>query len=182
MLVAVASRNPVKIKAVELAFSSAFTGDVSVRSVETPPGLNPQPLSLDDTVGGAEARASWACGSAPGAAYCVGIESGLMRIGAEWYAITVAAVRSGDGRSSLGIGPAYQLPRRVSELVMSEGLELEGAMERLYGRRGLGEQEGAVGMFSRGLSSRLELCLQAVKMALLPFISPGDYGRRRLAM
>ncbi|PMP93843.1 MAG: hypothetical protein C0167_04605, partial [Nitrososphaera sp.] len=70
----------------------------------------------------------------------------------------------------------YPLPRRIAEAILSEGLELEEAMDRLYGTRNLGEREGAVGIFSRGMSSRLELCAHAVKMALLPFMSPDDYS------
>ena len=175
MLVAVASKNPVKVEATELVFSSAFS-DVSVRSTGTPSGLMSQPMSLDDTVRGAETRAAQACDEVPDAAYCVGLESGIMRVGDAWYAITVAIVRARDGRSSMGLGPAYPLPRRVAEIILSEGLELEEAMYRLYGARDLGEREGAVGIFSRGMSSRLELCAYAVRMALLPFISPNDYG------
>ncbi|BBE42944.1 inosine/xanthosine triphosphatase [Conexivisphaera calida] len=175
MLVAVASKNPVKVEAAELVFSSAF-GDVSIRSSGAPPGLAPQPMSLDDTVRGAVARAAWACDEISDAAYCVGLESGIMKIDEVWYAITVAVVRARDGRSSMGLGPAYPLPRRIAEIILSEGLELEEAMDRLYSTRNLGEREGAVGIFSRGMSSRLELCAQAVKMALLPFMSPDDYS------
>ncbi len=169
MIVAVASRNPVKVAAASSVFSSAF-GDVSVRAIDPPPGLNPQPVTLESTVEGAEARSAWACASDREAAYCVGIESGFMELRGLWYAATVASIRDRSGRSSTGLGPAYPVPPRISRLVVSGGLEMEEAMERLYG-----EREGAVGLLSKGLSSRMELCAEAVKMALLPFLSPSDY-------
>jgi inosine/xanthosine triphosphatase len=180
VLVAVASLNPVKLEAARSAFSAAF-GEVEVAGSEPPPGLAPQPMSMREILLGSSARASWACASVPGADYCVGIESGAVELEGEWYAATAATVRSRSGRQATGFGPAYPIPRRISSLMISEGLEMEEAMERLYGVPDLGRREGAVGLLSRGASSRLELCAEAVKMALLPFISPGDY-RRRLAM
>lgn len=174
MLIVVASRNPVKVDAVRSAFSATFDG-VTVESLSPPPGLRPQPMSLEETMDGAIARVAWACAGLPGADYCVGIESGVMELDDIWYAATVAAIRSGDGRSAIGIGPAYPLPGRISSLMLSEGIELEEAMDRLYGIADLGEREGAIGLLSKGMSSRLELCTEAVKMALPPFISSGDY-------
>ncbi|MGC9117257.1 MAG: DUF84 family protein, partial [Conexivisphaera sp.] len=106
LIVAVASFNPVKVEAARAVFSNAF-GDVRVLPSSPPPGLEPQPLSMAGILRGASARASSACASVPGADYCVGIESGMLELEGNWYAATAATIRSRDGRSSTGLGPAY---------------------------------------------------------------------------
>lgn len=160
MIVHVATRNPVKVRAVKAAFGRR----AKVTSVNADGGAPPQPISLGQIVRGATMRAKRALGAK--AAFGVGIEAGLFRLGGVWYNAVVAAVTDGK-RTSLGGGPFFPLPDRLANAIVGGDEEL--------GSRFAGRGGGAIAAVTRGAVTREEATRLAVVMALAPWTARGLY-------
>ena len=108
MNVYVATRNPVKLRAVRDAFTAWFRETrVDVRAVDPAPRLPEQPLG-EEVGRGAIARAKAAIESSD-AEWGVGIEAGLIQLpGSErWLSVQVCAIVDREGRIALGLGTGY---------------------------------------------------------------------------
>ena len=112
MRVAIGSRNPVKVSAVEEVFSKVF-GSVEVASVEVDPGVPAQPFGLE-TLRGAENRARRALGVS-GADYGVGIEGGLLELGGRWYNLGFIVIIDSSGFMGTGTSGWFELPPNFLE-------------------------------------------------------------------
>lgn len=180
MLLAVGTSNPVKVQAVEAAFSKFFV--ISVVMKEVPSGVAPQPVGAAATIAGATNRARAALASEPRAAFGIGIEAGLLEVP---YTISgfmdqqFAAIIDRDGFMTLGGGPAFEYPKCIVDRVFTEKIEVGEAMERLTGIHSLGKKQGAIGFFSKGALDRARLTEQAVLMALIPRLNRGLYLAER---
>jgi inosine/xanthosine triphosphatase len=166
VIVAVASRNPNKLRAVERAYR-AFGVRAEVVPVDRPPGLPRQPVGTDVIIKCAESRAREALKAARAAEHGVGIEAGVACIGGYCIDVTVAAIADVSGRVTLGMGPAFQVPDALLGDVM-RGVELGAIAERFYRRGAIGRREGLVGVLTRRRVTRLDLNTAAVIMALAP--------------
>jgi inosine/xanthosine triphosphatase len=165
MRVAVGSRNPVKVAAVEtiLEESGATVTPVSVDS-----GVAEQPTSVAETLAGARNRARRALASA-GGDVGVGIEGGVARFDDVdgLFLIMWAAATDGD-RLECGSGPSLRLPETVADRI-DAGEELGPVMDDLLGTDGIAENEGAAGALTGGLTDRQRALEQAVACAVGPF-------------
>lgn len=166
VLVAVASGNPNKLRAVETAYR--MVGILArVLSSPKPRGIPPQPLGAENVVGGAVARAKYALEAVGGAEHGVGIEAGVFTIGEAHLDVTVAAIVDKSGGVTIGIGPGFQIPRVMLTDIL-KGVELGVLAERYFGRPAVGYREGIIGVLTRGKVTRFQLNLAAVLMALVP--------------
>jgi len=173
MIVAVGSKNPVKIRAVQRVFQRVF-GDVEVRGVDVSSGVPPQPFGFDETVRGAINRAKRAYSG--DFDFSVGIEAGLIPAPLTltgYFDIQVTAVYDGE-HLSLGAGPGFEYPPRVIEETL-KGREAGDVMEEFTRIPSIGEKSGAIGYLSKGLMDRTELTEISVLMALIPFMNVEDY-------
>lgn len=166
MLVAVASRNPNKLRAVEMAYK-AFGIPVDVIAVEKPADLPPQPIGADAVASGAIARARRALEAVEGAEHGVGIEAGVVELAGLHLDVTIAAIADRSGRVTLGVGPGFQVPDAFLGEVL-RGVELGALAERAFGRPSIGYREGLIGALTRGRIARVDLNFAAVAMALVP--------------
>ncbi len=175
--VIVASRNPVKVGAVEGAFRRMVPGGVAeVAGVSVDSSVSDQPLSDLETMRGAEARAEAAEALRPEADYWVGIEGGIESRSESSGMMAFAWVVV---RSSFGIGRArtgtFFLPDEVARLVRN-GMELGEADDIVFARSNSKQEEGAVGLLTRGVIDRRALYEHAVVLALAPLKNPLLYG------
>lgn len=176
MRVAVGSSNPVKVKAVERAFSRFFSAQVIM--VPVPSGVSPQPVGLEETVSGAVSRARNALAAAEGAELGVGIEAGLIPVPGTisgYLDQQFAAIVDRKGRVTLGGGSSFEYPKAIVSRVLGEGIEVGTAMDQLTGVHELGQKQGAIGYFSKGHLDRTALSEQAILMALLPRVNQEIY-------
>ena len=154
MIVRVGSVSPMKLKAARKAFARFF-GKVKVVGVDVPSGVSPQPLSFGECVRGARHRAREAFREG---GYAVGIEAGSFRVaGASQrpFQITMACVFDGT-RDALGSGPFFELPESLVKKVLRS-------------------DQGSVALVTRGKVTREEVTVDAIVMALAPFVSAKLY-------
>lgn len=166
--VAVATGNRMKVIAVQKAFT--YYCDVSkVYMVRAPDWLPRQPRG-SEVFAGALARAMAALSS--GADFGVGVEAGPLEFYTTtgWLEVQVAVIAGPGKRVSVGVSQGFELPPGIAEKVALEGIELAEAVgEKRPGD--LGEGVGYIGVLTRGYVTRSDLTLQAVLMALTPWIS-----------
>ena len=166
--VAVATGNRMKVVAVEKAFS-LYCNVSRVYRVDAPRGLPRQPRGVE-VVAGALARAL--AGLSSGADFGVGVEAGPVEFYTTtgWLEVQVAVIAGPGERVSVGVSQGFELPPGVAERVALEGVELAEAVGGI--RPGdLGEGVGYIGVLTRGHVTRSDLTMQAVIMALTPWVS-----------
>ncbi|MBU1049350.1 DUF84 family protein, partial [Candidatus Bipolaricaulota bacterium] len=153
MRIAMATDNPVKIDAAQQAFAEVFNGEpIDLLKLDLDLGLPDQPIG-DAIALGAMARAA-AAQKHTEAELGIGIEAGLMQIPGtqRWLSVQVCAIVDGNGRSSMGMGPGYELPADILAAVQA-GESLRDAFERLLGQDDP-HRLGAVYFLSHGLIDR----------------------------
>ncbi|MFN7105341.1 MAG: DUF84 family protein [Pyrobaculum sp.] len=165
MLVAVTSRNPNKVRAVEMAYR-LFGIPARVITVDKPAALPRQPVGFSQVVAGAVARARHAVATA-GVEHGVGIEAGAVAIDEMYLDVTIAAIVDRWGEVTLGVGPGFKIPTTFIHDVL-KGVELGVEAEERLKTPAVGYREGLVGVLTRGKVTRLDLNLVAVAMALIP--------------
>lgn len=172
----VGSKNPVKLKAAEKAFSTLFPKfTVSVEGVSVPSGVAAQPMSDHETKAGAIERVKGVRKLHPEADFWVGLEGGIERLdGRLWcfaWAIVGSSDQIGEGRSA-----AFPLPNEISKLV-EQGHELGTADDMLFGRVNSKQQDGTVGILTHGALTRLDYYVQPLMLALIPALNRElDFG------
>lgn len=166
--VIIASKNPVKIKAVQKAFDKMMSvGDVEFVGTSVDSGVGDQPMSDEETLLGATNRARNAQLAMPEADYWVGIEGGIQEQGDQMMAfawiVLLSEVQKGQARTG-----AFFLPPEVSRLVKA-GKELGEADDIVFGHSNSKQQGGAIGLLTNNVMDRTSLYVDAVMMALIPF-------------
>ncbi|MBE43925.1 MAG: inosine/xanthosine triphosphatase [Thaumarchaeota archaeon] len=171
MLVATGTSNMIKVEAVKIAFKH-FYRDVRVMNVNTD-NLPLQPITLNGTVNGAIKRASTAIQKINDADFGVGIEAGLMEIPdiKTYLNVQFAVIIDRDEKITIGSSSGFQLPNEVSKIVLIERMEVDKAVEFLYGISDIGEKRGIIDLMTKGAISRKELITNALIMAIAPRIS-----------
>lgn len=175
--VAVGSRNPAKIEAVQKIFSKLYEDmPLEVNGVETPSGVPAQPFG-EETIEGAVNRAKSAL-EKTNADIGVGVEAGLFKFPytlTGYLDIQWCAIIDREGRLTVGCNSGFEQPPEVIEHVLKEKREIGEVMEKLTGINRLGNGVGAVGVLSKGKLTRKELTEQAVLMAMIPRLNEKIY-------
>lgn len=171
MRVAVGSSNRIKIEATKEAFEH-FYKDIVVISVGME-NLQAQPITLHGTVNGAVTRAKKAIEKIKDADLGVGIEAGLMEVPDvnTYLNVQFAAIIDRNNKLTIGSSPGFQLPEEVAKMVLIERMEVDKAVEFLFGIKDIGEKRGIIDLMTKGAVSRKELIRNALIMAIAPRIS-----------
>ena len=172
--VAIGSVNKSKVRGVKRAWE--LMGPASFVAARVPAPYA-QPLSWTETLEGALARAEKALEMVSDADYGVGVEAGLvpLPVPSGYVDVQAAVVLDKRGRVSVGLSSGFEIPYVFLPKVAS-GLELGVVAESWWGRP-LGEEEGVIGVLTKGMVTREDLTFQAVVMALVPWVNPSLYGR-----
>jgi len=174
MKVAVGSKNPVKIKAVEEAFKEFFKG-VEVISVEVESGTRNQPFN-EEIKKGAENRAKNAL-KATDADFGVGTESGIIEKFDAYYINIYTAICSRNLEIHGAWSGTVECPPDILE-ELKNGRELGEVADNLTGRHNIKQQEGLVGIWTRGKIPREHFIKESVMYALIPFLNEKYYKKR----
>jgi inosine/xanthosine triphosphatase len=177
MLIAVGSRNPVKVAATRVGFGDSL-GPVDVAGVDAASGVAAQPMGDDETILGAVNRARAALDALSGAGLGVGLEGGVVLIGGALYCCAWCAIVDRDGRIGLASTGRCELPPPVADLIRA-GMELGDADDLIFGRANSKHAEGAVGLLTRGRIDRASFYAPAVTMALARFLNSEVFESKR---
>jgi inosine/xanthosine triphosphatase len=168
MLITVGSKNPNKVQAVKEAFSLFQRFETAeFESFASESGVPDQPLGLDEILTGAKQRAVHAFSRCR---LSVGLESGLIPVPQSqngYMNVSACAIYDGSTHYT-GLGPAFELPHAVVDLVIGKKLELDEAIFRsgLSTNPRIGYSEGIIGMLTDGVVTRKDYMVPAVTMAL----------------
>jgi len=177
MKIHVASKNPVKVKAVEETLVDyPLFRDAKVIGVESSSGVSEQPKSLEETVQGAVNRAIECL---KGSSYGFGIESGLMEVPhTKTGKMDFCACAIYDGAQiHLGLSNAFEFPPAVTKMIHEQGIDANEALYRcgITTDRKVGSSEGAISILTKGRLTRKEYTKQAIQMALIHLENKGLY-------
>lgn len=176
MIIHVGSQNQVKIEAVkEVLATYDFLLKAEVISVNVDSGVAAQPLTLEETVSGAQMRA---VRSFPGSNLSVGLESGAHQILNGKYVELTACVIYNGKKVHVGYSSAFEIPPPMVRL-LQEGLNLEEASVQvgLTSNPHIGQAQGLIGILSHGRLTRKEYTKQAIITALFALQNPQLYTK-----
>jgi inosine/xanthosine triphosphatase len=169
MRVIVASKNPVKIRAVKEGFERMFPNIKAVfEGISVPSEVPDQPMGNKETFDGAHNRAKNAKSAIPDADYWVGLEGGLIAHSASemevmaWI-VVLDKIKMGKSRTA-----SLDLPQATIELI-NKGLELGHADEIVHNVENSKQNMGTTGLLTNNTVSRLEYYIQSVIFVLIPF-------------
>lgn len=173
MLVAIGSRNPAKINAVRSSFSMAFPKARYV-VIDAPSGVSDMPMSAEEVRLGALNRAKSSLSMAKRAQYGVGIEGGVERTVDGLMVCGYVCIVHKSGRTGIGGGTSVLLPKSIASEVV-KGRELGHVIDDLTGRSNVKQKEGAIGILTKGITSRKEIFRISTACALAPFLNKRLY-------
>lgn len=187
IVVAVGSTNKVKIAAAREGFFQAFrtVSGFTFKGVSAPSQVADQPMDEETTRRGAANRCLAAARLVPEATYSVGLEGGCSEETVEYPGGKVvkelvcfaymAVWHRPSGRWGYSRTASFALPPAVAALVRS-GVELGVADDMIFKREGSKEQDGAVGLLTKGVITRTTYYSHALVLALIPFVQPEHYS------
>ncbi len=170
---AIGSENPVKLSGAKAAFSRAFgRSRITLLHTKISGHAPEQPIGAAQTMGGAQARAVAAYKKfVPRCDYGVGLESGLIPFGDDFFDIQFCCLFDGSG-FSWGCSMGFPLPNKIMREVVLHSSPMGEAVSKLSGIKSIGRKGGAIHFLSRGLLHRREMVEQAALCALVERRSP----------
>ena len=167
--VIIASKNPVKVNATQKAFEQVFPNEkFEFIGIQVPSFVSDQPMSDEETLEGAINRAENAKLARKDAYFWVGIEGGIETDGvamdAFGWMIILSKKRVGQARSC-----TFPLPPYVAKAV-NAGQELGHVNDAFFKMHNSKQGGGAVGSLTNNLVTRMDLYVQPLILALIPFL------------
>ncbi len=169
MKVGIATKNPSKIRAVEEMFKLVYS-DVQVFPKDADSGVPPQPKD-EQILQGAINRARAAL---EGNDFGVGIEAGVYEIQGKLCNTAYCVIMNRTGKYSIGSQPIFELPEIFRKEILS-GKEFGAVADEYFKTKNIKHEGGAIKHLSNNLTSRDDLLKDAVKCALVPWISKDVY-------
>jgi len=148
--IAIGTKNPTKVKAVNDAFASFIEAEFI--STNVPSNVSAQPLTDLETLTGAINRAKNAL-EAERADLGVGLEGGLIKTDFGYFLCNWGAIYVKDQQPIIAGGARIVVPDEIGELVFS-GRELGDVMDIYARKKNVRHNEGAIGIFTNGIVDR----------------------------
>jgi inosine/xanthosine triphosphatase len=176
VLVAIGSRNPLKLKTTELAFTR-FRPNIKwvFQGSDVSSEVSSQPMSDDEALVGARNRACQAM-DALNSDFGVGLEGGLQRIGGDWFNSGWVVVKHRTGAEGIGTTLRIMVPDYIMTYIHM-GHELGTACDLVFRKSNSKQTQGYFGVMTNGLITRTSVFSDAIVAALSVFIHPGSVGK-----
>ncbi len=172
--VIIASQNPVKIKATQMAFQRMFpTQKFEFQGIAVSSNVSDQPFSNQETFQGAWNRVQQIAREIKTADFYVGIEGGLEVVNNELEIFAWMLIKSGKkyGKSRTS---TFFLPPKIAKFV-KQGKELGEADDLVFKTRNSKQKNGAIGILTADIITRTKYYTEALILALIPFKNPDLY-------
>ena len=170
MKILVGSKNPVKLNAVEEAFSLYFDS-LEIVGLSVNSDVPDQPIN-EETYVGAENRANHLrqinIKQSLNAEYFVGIEGGIQQTYNKWFAFGCMCIINKSGKISFGTSAHFELPEVVIKQLLDRK-ELGHVMDDIMKQENTKQRGGAISFFTNGKMNRKELYIPGLISALIPF-------------
>ncbi|MFX0168508.1 MAG: inosine/xanthosine triphosphatase [Candidatus Hodarchaeota archaeon] len=178
MQIVVGTQNPVKLTATKQAFTKYYR-DVEIHPVSVTSGVNPFPMTQQETLIGALNRAQAASKAFPTAKFAVGIESGVYTLS---ECILVQAFAAVKQNAIIGVGASvgFEVSKDLIALLDPTSDLSKSTINSLLGRKHLFENEGLVGVLTQNRLNRTEILRDAVICALPRFLTPQHFSQSHL--
>ncbi|MBS4175980.1 DUF84 family protein [Lederbergia citrea] len=163
MKIAVGSKNPVKIKAVEYTLQEARIQG-SFMSIDAPSNVSEMPFSDEETMQGAINRAEY-CLKHMEADVAIGLEGGVMETPFGLFLCNWGALAENGKTTLLAGGARIKLPDEIA-VNLRAGEELGPLMDIYSRRENVRSKEGAIGIFTNGMVNRDELFIHIMKLLI----------------
>lgn len=169
MKIKIASKNPIKISALEEMIKDyPHLSGAELSAYEVSSGVSDQPKSLDETIKGAMNRSRTVFEDCD---FSFGIESGLMAVPhtkTGYMDVCVCVIYDGK-EYHLGLSSAWEAPKKVAEYMFNEGMDMNQAALKagLTQNPKVGSAEGLVGVMTKGRLPRKEYTKEAIRTALI---------------
>ena len=171
-IVAIGSKNPVKIKAVKNAFTTVWPNiNWQFDSASVDSGVSDQPMTIDETILGATNRATSALKNTKNAKFGVGLEGGLQQASHMWFDGGWIVVIDALGNKSVGSTVQVLTPSKIIERI-NQGQELGDVIDELFEGTNLSQKEGHFGIMTKNHITRTKGYTDGVIMALSGFLHP----------
>lgn len=170
--IAVGSKNPVKIAAVENVARKIWP-DAEVVSLEVAHGISEQPRSDDEAVEGARSRAKLALEKAD-ADIGIGLEGCTLDMKHGMFVSDWVVAIDRKGNVGMGCSGKLLLPEAVASEIRN-GKELGPVMDRLVGQHNIKQKQGTSGILTGNIVPRTAAFERGVIYALARFINPKLY-------
>ena len=167
--IAVGSKNPAKLKAVQDVFQIE-----QVLPIDAPSYVSAQPFSDQETKQGAINRAI-SCVDEYAAEIGIGLEGGVMSLDDQLYLCNWGALYTNDNRLYVASGARIPLPKEVST-PLYEGVELGDIMDTYAKRLDVRKKEGAIGIFTNNLVDRGEMFKHFVRLLYGQYLFQQNMG------
>ena len=166
--IVLASTNPVKKKATLSAFRAMFPeAQFEIETINVTSGVSDQPKTSAETLAGARNRVENVRKIKPAADFWVGIEGGVDEMDSELYSFAWIVIESAElsGKSRTG---TFFLPNKITELI-HQGKELGEADDIVFKQQNSKQKNGAIGLLTHNVVTRVSLYRHAIILALVPF-------------
>ncbi len=150
----VGSTNNAKVQAVKDTVAIHFP-EAIIEYMETDSGVSNQPFGDEETLDGAINRAL-NVRSLHKNAIGIGLEGGVRLINEKMYICNWGALVFTDGKRYTAGGAQIPLPDEIA-LEIQRGKELGPVIDAYFQALGLHQREGAMGMFTAGIVTRIDL-------------------------
>ncbi|CAN5156691.1 inosine/xanthosine triphosphatase [soil metagenome] len=171
MKVAIGTKNPVKIAAVEEAFRKVWPDkNFEFISVDVKSEVSDQPMSDEESIQGATNRAKSAKEKIK-AEFGVGLEGGLQKIGDRWFDCGWIAVLDNQNNKGFGSSIRMEVPPKMMKLIR-EGNELGKVVDIVFDVENSKHSNGHFGLMTGNAITRKEGYRDGVIAALAAFINP----------
>ena len=171
MIVAVGSKNPVKVEGTRSAFAAIWPSKKwEVRGVAVSSSVPAQPMSDAESIRGAGNRARRSR-EAPDADFGVGLEGGIQKVGEHHFTCGWAVVVDREGHEGIGSSIRMIVPEKMMRLIR-EGRELGEVCDVFFNGENTKQHQGHFGLMTNNAITRPVAYRDAVISALASFLHP----------
>ncbi len=168
----VGSQNPVKQGAAMKAFAKAFPSRaLHCETTSAPSGVPDQPMNEAETKLGAQNRATHCAHQDKKQSfdYYVAMEGGVDLFEEGPATFAYVTVRDNNGKMITGRSANLPLPGGIYKRLV-EGEELAHVMDDVFNEHNIRQKGGAIGVLTNHIETRESVYMQALILALAPFM------------
>lgn len=159
----IGSMNQAKVAATKQVIQEYYP-NAKVQQITSDSGVPAQPIGDEETIKGAINRAKDVRKNNP-SAFGIGLEGGVRKLGDTLYICNWGALSTPEGHMITAGGAQIPLPAEIA-IEIAEGKELGPVIELYFNDNNLRQKEGAMGMFTAGAMTRVELFSHIVHLLI----------------